>query len=143
MDESVFAPGSKKWATPFFIIWIGQAFSLVGSQVVQFAIIWWITKETGSATMLATAALIGLLPQVILGPFAGALVDRWNRRIVIIVADGISALALLSKPFDACLDWPALDFEHIHISGGQRGLDVQIGVKDLIALTKARTVEAT
>lgn len=56
---------------------------------------------------------------------------------------GISALALLSKPFEVCLDRPALDFEHIHISGGQRGLDVKIGVKDLLALTKAKTVEAT
>jgi Cys-tRNA(Pro)/Cys-tRNA(Cys) deacylase len=56
---------------------------------------------------------------------------------------GISALALLSKPFEVCLDRAALDFEHIHISGGQRGLDVQIGVKDLIALTKAKIVEAS
>ena len=56
---------------------------------------------------------------------------------------GISALALLSKPFEVCLDRSALDFEQIHISGGQRGLDVQIGVKDLMALTKAKAVEAT
>ena len=56
---------------------------------------------------------------------------------------GISALALLAKPFEVCLDRSALDFEHIHISGGQRGLDVQIGVKDLMALTKAKAVEAT
>jgi Cys-tRNA(Pro)/Cys-tRNA(Cys) deacylase len=56
---------------------------------------------------------------------------------------GISALALLSKPFEACLDRPALDLERVHISGGQRGLDVQIGVKDLIQLTKAKVVEAT
>jgi Cys-tRNA(Pro)/Cys-tRNA(Cys) deacylase len=56
---------------------------------------------------------------------------------------GISAIALLSKPFEVCLDRPALGLEHIHVSGGQRGLDVQIGVKDLIALTKAKTVEAT
>ena len=56
---------------------------------------------------------------------------------------GISALALLSKPFEMCLDRSALELERIHISGGQRGLDVQIGVKDLITLTKAKTVEAT
>ncbi len=56
---------------------------------------------------------------------------------------GISALALLSKPFEVCLDRPALEFERIHISGGQRGLDIQIGVKDLIQLTKAKPVEAT
>ena len=56
---------------------------------------------------------------------------------------GISAIALLSKPFEVCLDRTADEFEHIHISGGQRGLDVQIGVKDLMALTKAKMVEAT
>jgi Cys-tRNA(Pro)/Cys-tRNA(Cys) deacylase len=56
---------------------------------------------------------------------------------------GISALALLSKPFEACLDRPALDFEHIHISGGQRGLDIRLAVKDLMTLTKAKIVEAT
>jgi Cys-tRNA(Pro)/Cys-tRNA(Cys) deacylase len=56
---------------------------------------------------------------------------------------GISAIALLNKPFEVCLDRTALDFEHIHISGGQRGLDVKIGVKDLMALTKAKAIEAT
>jgi Cys-tRNA(Pro)/Cys-tRNA(Cys) deacylase len=56
---------------------------------------------------------------------------------------GISALALLNKPFEVCLDQTASDFTHIHISGGQRGLDVKIAVKDLVSLTKAKTVEAT
>ena len=56
---------------------------------------------------------------------------------------GISALALLSKPFDVCIDRPMLDLTHVHISGGQRGLDIKIGVHDLIKLTKAKTVEAT
>ena len=56
---------------------------------------------------------------------------------------GISAVALLNKPFEVGLDRTALDFEHIHISGGQRGLDVKIGVKDLLALTKAKPVGAT
>lgn len=56
---------------------------------------------------------------------------------------GISALALLSKPFEVGLDRSALDFECIHISGGQRGLDVQIGLEDLIALTKAKIVNAS
>jgi len=56
---------------------------------------------------------------------------------------GISALALLNKPFEVCLDRSALNLEHIHLSGGQRGLDVQLGVKDLLALTKATVVEAT
>ena len=56
---------------------------------------------------------------------------------------GISALALLNKPFEPCLDQSALALTHIHISGGQRGLDVKVAVKDLIALSKAKIVEAT
>jgi DHA3 family macrolide efflux protein-like MFS transporter len=80
---------------PFFTIWAGQAFSLVGSQVVQFALVWWLTQLTGSATVLATASLVALLPEIVLSPIAGAYVDRWNRRIVMIVADGLIALASL------------------------------------------------
>ncbi|MGC9019190.1 MAG: MFS transporter [Candidatus Bipolaricaulaceae bacterium] len=80
------------WKGRFFSIWVGQQFSLFGSAIAQFAIIWWLTKETGSATVLATASLVAMLPGVILGPFAGTLVDRWNRKTVMIVADGVIAL---------------------------------------------------
>ena len=80
---------------PFFALWIGQAFSLLGSQLVQFALVWWLTKTTGSATMLAFASLAALLPQVLIGPFAGALVDRWSRKTVMLVADTAIALATL------------------------------------------------
>jgi DHA3 family macrolide efflux protein-like MFS transporter len=81
------------WKLPFFTIWTGQAFSLLGSSLVSFALIWWMTDTTGSATVLATAATIEFLPRVFVGPFAGALVDRWNRRMVILAADSITALA--------------------------------------------------
>jgi DHA3 family macrolide efflux protein-like MFS transporter len=89
------AQTNNNWKPAFFIIWGGQAFSLLGSQLVQFALIWWLTKNTGSATVLATATLVGLLPQVVLGPLTGALVDRWNRRVIMIVADSIIALATI------------------------------------------------
>lgn len=83
------------WKARFFTIWGGQAISLFGSRLVQFALIWWLTAETGSATVLAIASLIGLLPTVLLGPFAGALVDRWKRRQVILIVDTAIALATL------------------------------------------------
>ncbi|UCE91473.1 MAG: MFS transporter [Methanobacteriota archaeon] len=76
----------------FFVVWGGQAFSLLGSSLVQFALVWWITKTTGSATYLAVAATAAILPQIVVGPFAGALVDRWSRRRVMIAADaGVAA----------------------------------------------------
>ena len=87
---------ADNWKRRFFTIWGGQAFSLLGSMLVQFALVWWLTSTTGSATVLATATLVALLPQVFLSPFAGALVDRWNRRVVMMVADStIAAFSLL------------------------------------------------
>jgi DHA3 family macrolide efflux protein-like MFS transporter len=78
---------------PFFVIWIGHACSLLGSQLVQFALVWWLTKTTGSATVLAMASLVALLPQILIGPLAGALVDRWSRRTILLVADAGIAVA--------------------------------------------------
>ena len=71
---------STSWRKPFFTLYIGQAFSLLSSSAVQFAIIWWITIETGSAIALTVASLVGLLPQVLIGPFAGVWIDRYNRK---------------------------------------------------------------
>ena len=85
----------ENWAPRFFTIWGGQAFSLFGSALVQFALVWYLTRETGSATVLAMATLVSLLPNIFLGPFIGALVDRWNRRIIMIVADSSIAAATL------------------------------------------------
>jgi hypothetical protein len=48
---------TKPWAPKFFTIWGGQALSLLGSELVQFALIWWLTKSSGSGTVLAMASL--------------------------------------------------------------------------------------
>lgn len=83
------------WKRNFFTIWGGQAFSLVGSALVQFALVWWLTVETGSATVLALGTLMGVLPQVLIAPWAGAYVDRWNRRRTMVAADSIISLMAL------------------------------------------------
>ncbi|HNB36589.1 MAG TPA: MFS transporter [Anaerolineales bacterium] len=85
----------QNWAVRFFSIFTGQAFSLFGSSLVQFALIWYLTQKTGSATILATASLFGMLPQILLGPIAGTVVDRGNRRIIMIVSDASIALSTL------------------------------------------------
>lgn len=86
---------SKNWLRTFIIIWIGQAFSMFGSMLVQFALVWWLTQETGSATILATASLVAYLPMVFLGPFAGAIIDRTNRKTAMILADSLVAITTL------------------------------------------------
>ncbi len=110
----------KQFTERFWLLWGSQAVSLVGSFAVQFAIIWWLTSSTGSATVLASAALVGLLPQVLLGPFFGALVDRWNRKRIMLIAD--SAIALAS----AWLAWmfyiDAATITHVFVALGVRAI---------------------
>jgi MFS transporter, DHA3 family, macrolide efflux protein len=72
--------------------------------LVQFALIWHLTVTTGSATVLATAVLVGMLPNVLLGPLVGALVDRWDRRRIMLIADGSIALATLIMALLFALD---------------------------------------
>ena len=81
------------WASRFFIIWVGQQLSLIGSTLAQFALVWWLAQTTGSATVLAISVAIATLPNILLGPFIGALVDRWSRRLILIAADGAVAIA--------------------------------------------------
>ncbi len=73
-------------------LWSGQLISLLGSSIASFAIIWWITLETGSALYLSAAALLSFAPLIILGPFSGVFVDRWNRKALIGVVDFLQAL---------------------------------------------------
>src|SRR5574338_228491 len=90
---------NENWAIRFYTLWAGQAFSLLGSQLVQFAIIWYLTQKTNSATTLAIASMMGLLPQVLLSPFIGTWVDRGNRRFILIAADSTVAIATLVLAF--------------------------------------------
>jgi len=85
----------KKWQYRFFTIWFGQAFSMLGSHLVGFAFVWYLTETTGSATILAIGTLVQILPSVIISPIAGAFVDRWNRKWVMIIFDFITALFTL------------------------------------------------
>ena len=86
---------SNQWMKKFLPIWSAQLFSLLGSSLVQFALVWYLTQKTGSAEILAMATFVAILPDVLLAPFAGALVDRWNRRKVMILADGSTAFFTL------------------------------------------------
>ena len=83
----------ENWKRQFSIIYAGQAFSILGSSAVQFALVWWLTTRYGSGNVLAQAMIAGFLPSIVLGFFAGVWVDRYNRKTVMIVADGLVALS--------------------------------------------------
>ncbi len=71
----------------FFIIWVGQLISLIGSQLTAFALGVWVYDETRSVFLVALAQIAFALPFVLLSPLAGVLVDRWNRRTAMIISD--------------------------------------------------------
>ena len=80
----------------FFIIWAGQLVSIIGSGLTGFGLAVWIYEQTGQATPFALTIMFANIPQILLSPFAGALVDRWNRRKVMIAADTGSAVVTLA-----------------------------------------------
>ena len=80
------------WKRTFGFIWTGQLFSTLSSSMVSFAVIFWLSIETGSAEVLAFATIASLLPQLVLGLFTGVLIDRWDRKKVMIIADLYIAL---------------------------------------------------
>ncbi|MET3656802.1 MFS transporter [Sporosarcina psychrophila] len=86
---------NRNWKRKFIALYTGQFFSLLSSAAVQFSIIWWLTDTTGSPLVLALAGIAGFLPQALLGPFAGTIVDRHSRKVMMILADMIIALGSL------------------------------------------------
>lgn len=81
------------WKQKFLTIWAGQAVSLITSAILQMAIIFYLTEKTGSAMVLSMASLVGFLPYAVFGPFIGVLVDRYDRKKIMIGADLIIAAA--------------------------------------------------
>lgn len=92
----------QNWKRTFAIIWSGQLVSILTSSVVGFAVIFWLSLETGSAEVLALAAIAGMLPQAVLGPIVGVYIDRWDRKLTMIAADGFIAICTLAL---AALFW--------------------------------------
>lgn len=83
------------WKKDFYILWAGQAVSVLTSSVLQMALIWYLTAITQSAFILSMASLAGFLPSAVLGTVAGTLVDRMDRKAVLIIADLFIALVSL------------------------------------------------
>lgn len=79
----------------FFIIWIGQLTSMIGSGLIGFALAVWIFQQTGQATPFALTGLFAILPRVLLSPVAGAITDRWNRKKIMLVSDSLSGVVTL------------------------------------------------
>ncbi|MDR1568844.1 MAG: MFS transporter [Streptococcaceae bacterium] len=83
------------WQRNFYVFLSGQFLSGVTSMIVQYAIIWYLTERTGSATILSFSTLFGMIPMVVLSPFVGPLIDRFNKKGLLIITDLVVALFAL------------------------------------------------
>lgn len=82
----------------FTVVWIGQAVSLLGTEMTAFALTIWAYELTGKATALALAGFFHVTPLLIFSPIAGAIVDRSNRKLMMMVSDlgsGVATIGVL------------------------------------------------
>ncbi|MFC1588286.1 MFS transporter [Planctomycetota bacterium] len=80
----------------FVLLMQGQLVSVLGSQVFMVAQRFWILEQTGSATLMGTLSMLSLIPGVILSPIGGTFADQYSRKRILIVADILCGLAVLS-----------------------------------------------
>jgi len=77
----------------YTIIWFGQLISIIGTGMTQFGLVIWTWTETGSATSVALVAFFAFFPNLVMMPFAGVLVDRWNRKWTMALSDLMAGIA--------------------------------------------------
>jgi predicted MFS family arabinose efflux permease len=97
----------------FLTVWFGQLISLTGSALTYFALNVWVYDETGSVTLYALIAAFFAIPGIVIAPFAGVVVDRFDRRKIMLVADTASALSSLMVAILLATD--SLEIWHIYI----------------------------
>lgn len=93
MSKAIY--NEQNWKRNIAYLLTSQAISMIGTMLVQYAIIWHVTLSTKSGTMIGFMSCIGLLPMVLVMPFAGALADHYDRKKIAILSDSCVAIASL------------------------------------------------
>lgn len=96
------------WIRRVALLLIGQAFSLLGSNIVQYAIWWWIVMQTNSGMGMLLATLFGVVPQAIVSSFGGSWADRHNRKLLIMLPDMVIAAVTVVLSLSFAMGWASL-----------------------------------
>lgn len=104
----------------FLLLWITQSFSGLGSAMTSYALVIWSYSQKGSALMTALLMVSSYAPYVLLSIFAGALSDKWNKKLTMLVCDSIAALTTVAML--ALLKNDALQVWHLYVINGINGL---------------------
>lgn len=117
----------QNWLTSmqtFIVVWVGQLVSTIGSYMSAFALTLWAWELTGQATTLALVGFFTQIPSVLISPLAGVIVDRWNRKFLIMAGDAIAGLSSLTL---LCLHLTGhLQIWHLYATGAVNGAFSQI-----------------
>ena len=103
----------------FVIVWIGQVISLVGTNMTGFALTIWAYEITGSATALALVGFFFVTPMLIISPIAGVIVDRYDRKLMMMISDLASGAATIGILI--LYSTGQLQIWHLYISGAIQG----------------------
>ena len=85
---------SKSNFSKFILLWTGELISSIGGGLTSFGLGVYIFQKTGSASGMALVTLLGFLPTLLLSVPAGVLADRFDRRLLMMIGDGLSALGI-------------------------------------------------
>ncbi|WP_160679093.1 MFS transporter [Clostridium sp. C8-1-8] len=85
----------KLWNKNFFLLWQGQLVSCFGDAIYEIALGFWVLAVTGSSALMGTIMAITMIPRIIISPFAGVLIDRANRKAIILLSDFIRGAAII------------------------------------------------
>ncbi|HSF82308.1 MAG TPA: MFS transporter [Anaerolineales bacterium] len=103
----------------FTVVWFGQLVSLLGSNMTGFAMTIWAYELTGSATALALVGFFFVTPMLVFSPFAGAIVDRYDRKLMMMLSDLAAGLATIVIFILYATD--QLQIWHLYITGAFQG----------------------
>lgn len=104
----------------FLILWVTQSLSSLGSSMTNFALVIWSYQEQGSALSTALLSVCSYAPYVIMSIFAGAISDKWNKKVTMLVSD--SAAALCTVIVMVLLLTHRLEIWHLYVLNGINGL---------------------
>ena len=104
----------------FTLVWLGQIISVLATNMTGFALTIWVFEETGSATALGLMQVFFITPLLVISPLAGVMVDRYDRKVMMMVSDLAAGLATVAILILQALGM--LEVWHLYAAAALQGL---------------------
>ena len=137
----------RAWIRRVVLLLTGQAFSLLGSSIVQYAIWWWIVLQTRTGSAMLLATLFGVVPQAIVSIFGGSWADRHSRKLLIMLPDMVIAVVTVVLSLSFAMGWASLTMIFVVLfirsaGGGVQTPAVQSFIPDVVPSGKLLRVNS-